>query len=38
MKPIYYDETCEVTQEKDENLAGFLSWVTEAFRKDTYTP
>ena len=35
MKPIYHDEICEVTQEKDENIASFLSWVTEAFRKDT---
>ena len=37
MKPVNYDKVQEVTQEIDENLAVFLSQVTEAFRKDTNT-
>lgn len=37
VKPVNYDKVREVTQEKDENLAVFLSRLTEAFRKDTNT-
>ena len=35
VKPVNYDKVQEVTQEIDENLAVFLSRVTEAFRKHT---
>ena len=28
MKPVSYDKVQEITQEKDENLAVFLSWAT----------
>ena len=35
VKPVSYDKVQEITQEKDENLAVFLSQVTEAFRKHT---
>ena len=35
VKPVNYDKVQEVTQEIDENLAVFLSQVTEAFRKHT---
>ena len=36
-KPINYDKVWEVTQEKDENPAVFLSQVTEASQKYTNT-
>ena len=29
VKPVSYDKVQEITQEKDENLAVFLSWATE---------
>ena len=35
VKPINYDKVWEVTQEKDENRAVFLSQVTEASQKYT---
>lgn len=35
VKPVSYEKVQEITQEKDENLAVFLSWATEAFREDT---
>ena len=35
MKPVNYGKVQEVTQDIDENLAVFLSQVTEAFRKHT---
>ena len=38
MKPVNYDKVQEVTQEIDENLAVFLSQVTEAFRRHPYRP
>lgn len=34
MKPVSYKKVQEITQEKDENLAVFLSWATEAIRED----
>ena len=37
VKPVNYDKIREVTQEKDENLEIFLSWVTDTFRKNTNT-